>query len=166
MSAYLRPTARVAGATVLGAGLAYTGYRYWNTTHFYFNTAHAESLPSDSTAALKKMDWKGFTELKLVQAEMVNHNVKRLTFALPDDQSITGLSPISKFSCFTGVLKIKLADPILASLLTRHTPEGAFIPVFRPYTPVSDNGKCQSCSRSTTQLTGFRKTWRELSPSW
>src|ERR1700742_3546484 len=30
-------------------------------------------------------------------------------------------------------------DP--ASLLTRHTPEGAFIPVFRPYTPVSANGK-------------------------
>lgn len=28
-----------------------------------------------------------------------------------------------------------------ASLLTRHTPEGAWIPVFRPYTPVSDNGK-------------------------
>lgn len=29
---------------------------------------------------------------------------------------------------------------IPASLLTQHTPEGAWVPVFRPYTPVSDNG--------------------------
>lgn len=144
MSAYLRPTAKVASATVLGAGLAYTGYRYWNTTHFYFNTVHAESLPSDSTAALKKMDWKGFTELKLIQSEVVNHNVKRLTFALPDDQSITGISPISKFNSVVSTPWYQTTDLALASLLTRHTPEGAFIPVFRPYTPVSDNGKLKS----------------------
>lgn len=43
------------------------------------------------------MDWKGFTELKLEKAEMVNHNVKKLTFALPDDQSITGIAPVSMF---------------------------------------------------------------------
>lgn len=104
MSAYLRPTVKVASATVLGAGLAYTGYRYWNTTHFFFNTVHAESPPSESAAALKKMEWKGFTELKLLQSEMVNHNVKRLTFALPDDQSITGISPISKLDAVVRML--------------------------------------------------------------
>ncbi|KAK7894942.1 hypothetical protein LTR67_005681 [Exophiala xenobiotica] len=120
MSGYLRPSLRVAGAAAAGAGLAYSGYRYYNTTSFFFTTVHAESLPSDSRAALKKMDWKGFTELKLQSSEMVNHNVKRLTFALPDDESITGISPIT-------------------SLLSRHTPEGAWIPVFRPYTPVSEN---------------------------
>lgn len=143
MSAYLRPTVKVASATVLGAGLAYSGYRYYNTTHFYFNTVHAESLPSDSTAALKKMDWKGFTELKLIQSEMVNHNVKRLTFALPDDQSITGISPISKFNPVV-TMWFQMTDLALASLLTRHTPEGGFVPVFRPYTPVSDNGELKS----------------------
>lgn len=45
---------------------------------------------------MKKVPWKGFTELKLESAEMVNHNVKKLTFALPDDDSITGLTPISQ----------------------------------------------------------------------
>jgi len=140
MSAYLRPTVRVAGATALGAGLAYTSYRYWNTTHFFFNTVHAESPPSDS-AALKKMEWKGFTELKLLQSEMVNHNVKRLTFALPEEQSVTGISPISKFDVVLRIPPTQQSNIALASLLTRHTPEGAFIPVFRPYTPVSDNGE-------------------------
>ncbi|KAL2426170.1 NADH-cytochrome b5 reductase 2 [Exophiala dermatitidis] len=120
MATYLRPSVRVAAVAAAGAGLAYAGYQYRNNASSLFNTAHAESLPSDAQAALKKMQWKGFTELKLESAEMVNHNVRRLTFALPDDQSITGLAPIT-------------------SLLTRHTPEGAWIPVFRPYTPISDN---------------------------
>ncbi|KAK5069882.1 hypothetical protein LTR64_007936 [Lithohypha guttulata] len=115
----LRAGIKVAGLTTLSASVAYSGYQYYNTTNVIF-TAHAESLPSDSKAALKKMEWKGFTEMKLQSAEQVNHNVKRLTFALPTDDSTTGLLPIT-------------------SLLTRHTPEGAWIPVFRPYTPVSDN---------------------------
>lgn len=120
MAAYIRPSVRIAGFAAAGAGAAYTSYQYWNTTHFFFNTVHAEPLPSDSKAALRKMDWKGFTELKLESAEMVNHNVRRLTFALPTDESITGIAPVT-------------------SLLSRHTPEGAFIPVFRPYTPVTSN---------------------------
>jgi len=118
MSAFIRPSLRAAGVTAATAGVGYAGYRYWNTTSFFFTPVHAESPPSDAQAALKKMAWKGFTELKLESAEMVNHNVRKLTFALPDDQSITGVAPIT-------------------SLLTRHTPEGAWIPVFRPYTPVS-----------------------------
>ncbi|KIV79216.1 hypothetical protein PV11_06786 [Exophiala sideris] len=120
MSGYLRTSLRVAGVAAAGAGVAYAGHHYLTTTCFFLTTAHAESLPSDSRAALKKMSWKGFTELKLQSTEQVNHNVKKLTFALPDDESVTGLAPIT-------------------SLLTRHTPEGAWIPVFRPYTPVSEN---------------------------
>lgn len=117
--AALRASFRVAGLGAAGAATVYQGYQYYNSTQVFF-AAHAESLPSDSKAALKKMEWKGFTELKLQSAEQVNHNVKRLTFALPTDDSITGISPVT-------------------SLLTRHTPEGAFIPVFRPYTPVTAN---------------------------
>ncbi|KAH0844098.1 hypothetical protein AYO21_02147 [Fonsecaea monophora] len=120
MSGYFRSSLRVAGAATVGATAGYTACHYWNTTFFRFNTVHAESPPSDAKAALKKMEWKGFTELKLEKAEMVNHNVKKLTFALPDDSSITGVPPVT-------------------SLLTRHTPEGAWVPVFRPYTPVSAN---------------------------
>lgn len=110
MSAYLRPTVKVASATVLGAGLAYTGYRYWNTTHFFFSTAHAESPASDPTAASRKMEWKGFTELKLLQSEMINHNVKRLTFALPDDQTVTGISPISKLDAVLRMLQLQISN--------------------------------------------------------
>lgn len=95
MSAYIRPGLRVAGVAAVGAGVGYTARHYWNTTTFFFTTAQAESLPSDTKAALKKMAWKGFTELKLEKAETVNHNVKKLTFALPDDQSITGVPPVS-----------------------------------------------------------------------
>jgi len=115
----IRPL-RAAGIAAVGATAGYSACHYWNTSFFHFNTVHAESPPSDTQAALKKMSWKGFTELKLEKAEMVNHNVRKLTFALPDDESVTGLAPIT-------------------SLLTRHTPEGAWIPVFRPYTPVSAN---------------------------
>ena len=117
--AALRASFKVATLGAVGAGVAYSGYQHYNTTHVFF-TAHAESLPSDTKAAIKKVEWKGFTEMKLQSTEQVNHNVKKLTFALPSDDSITGISPVT-------------------SLLTRHTPEGAWIPVFRPYTPVSDN---------------------------
>lgn len=110
-------------AATLGAaavGTAYSAHHYYSTTHVFFTTAQAESLPSDTKATLKKMDWKGFTELKLQSSEQVNHNVKRLTFALPTEDSVTGISPVT-------------------SLLSWHTPEGAWIPVIRPYTPVSEN---------------------------
>ena len=107
MAAVVRPGFRAAAFTAVGAGVAYQGYRYYTSTSFV-STAHAESLPSDAKAALKKMEWKGFTELKLESAEMYNHNVKRLTFGLPDDQTVTGNAPIT-------------------SLLSQHTPEGAWI---------------------------------------
>lgn len=117
--AALRASFKVAGLGAVGTVTAYQGYQYFNSHNAYF-TAHAESLPSDSKAALKKMEWKGFTELRLHSSEQVNHNVKKLTFILPTEDSVTGISPVT-------------------SLLTRHTPEGGLIPVFRPYTPVSAN---------------------------
>lgn len=81
------------------------------------STAYAE----DAKSGPKKIfPGSGFTELKLESAEMVNHNVKKLRFALPDKDAVSGLAPVS-------------------SLLTKHTPDGGWIPVFRPYTPVSDN---------------------------
>lgn len=102
MSRYIRTSLRVAGVAAAGAGVAYVGHHYLTTTSFFLTTAHAESLPSDSRAALKKMQWKGFTELKLQSSEQVNHNVKKLTFALPDDESITGIAPISTSAAIPG----------------------------------------------------------------
>lgn len=93
MSTFARPVFRYAG---IATTVASAGYMLSRSNVFTATQAHAESLPSDSKAALKKMPWKGFTELKLESAEMVNHNVKRLTFALPDDDSVTGITPISR----------------------------------------------------------------------
>lgn len=134
MSAYMRPSLKVASLTAAGVGVGYVGYRYYTTTSIFFTQAHAEAPIS------KKVSWSGFTELKLESAEMVNHNVRRLTFALPESDSITGIAPISRFQASKRDLYICF-NHILASMLTRHTPEGAWIPVIRPYTPVSDNGK-------------------------
>lgn len=87
---------RYAGLAAAGVAAGYTATRCYNSERFGFTQAHAESAPSDAKAALKKMKWSGFTELKLESAEMVNHNVKRLTFALPDDETVSGISPISQ----------------------------------------------------------------------
>ena len=97
MAAFIRPSTRTAILAAASAGVAFAGYRYSYSTSSLLQQAHAESVPSDAKAALKKVPWKGFTELKLESAEMVNHNVKKLTFALPDDESITGISPISTY---------------------------------------------------------------------
>ena len=61
-------------------------------------------------------DW---VSLKLEAIEPVNHNTKKLTFALPDEDHITGL-------------------PITSALLTRYKPPGKEKFVLRPYTPISD----------------------------
>jgi hypothetical protein len=90
-----RPASRIAGLAVVGTVAGYAGSRYYNSNVSALTQVHAESLPSDSKASLNKMPWKGFTELKLESSEMVNHNVKKLTFALPDENSITGIAPIS-----------------------------------------------------------------------
>lgn len=118
-SFFRRPTIRAAAFTAAGAGVAYQGYRHFNPTSGLFGVAHAESIPSDARSALKKMEWKGFTELKLESAEMYNHNVKRLTFALPDDQSITAIAPISKQSKQSAMQSV--SSKSLASILTHST---------------------------------------------
>ena len=98
MSVFARPAARYASVAAVGIAGGYAVSRVYSSNAFTLTQAHAESLPSDAKAGLKKMPWKGFTELKLESAEMVNHNAKRLTFALPDDETVSGLSPISQ--CF------------------------------------------------------------------
>ncbi|PSR75505.1 hypothetical protein BD289DRAFT_457169 [Coniella lustricola] len=59
-----------------------------------------------------------FTSLALQSSENVNQNVKRLRFALPNGKDVSGL-------------------PLTSALLTCHIPQGSYLPVLRPYTPVS-----------------------------
>ena len=96
MASFIRPSFKAVALTTAGAGAAYQSYRYFSNPLPFIKDAYAESAPSDTQAILKQMQWKDFIELKLQSAEMYNHDVKRLTFALPDDQTVSGLSPISK----------------------------------------------------------------------
>lgn len=59
-------------------------------------------------------------QLTVTKVEQINHDTKRITFSLPGGtNSTSGLSPGG-------------------AILTQHTPQGGWFPVFRPYTPIHD----------------------------
>jgi len=60
-----------------------------------------------------------FTSLRLHSVESLNHDTKRFRFALPDQNAVSGLG-------------------LASSVLTFCRPNGSFLPVIRPYTPVGD----------------------------
>ncbi len=61
----------------------------------------------------------GFQTLRLDSTELINHNTKKLRFALPDSSKPSGLS-------------------LTSALLTISFPNGRWLPVLRPYTPTND----------------------------
>ncbi|KAJ2989599.1 hypothetical protein NUW58_g3385 [Xylaria curta] len=61
-----------------------------------------------------------FLSLKLQSTEVVNHNTKRLRFALPTDEHVSGLA-------------------LTSALLTFSWPKGCILPCVRPYTPITKN---------------------------
>ncbi|KXG47616.1 Riboflavin synthase-like beta-barrel [Penicillium griseofulvum] len=78
------------------------------------STAHAESKET-----YKVFSGFGFTTLRLQSIKDFNHNTKRLVFEFPDQNATSGLS-------------------LTSALLTISRPEGRWLPVLRPYTPISD----------------------------
>ncbi|KAF1800154.1 hypothetical protein FB192DRAFT_1390320 [Mucor lusitanicus] len=60
---------------------------------------------------------RGFASLKLLEVQPVNHNTSIFRFALPEGQT-SGL-------------------PVASCVIAKHASEG-FLPVLRPYTPISD----------------------------
>ena len=84
----------------------------------------------------------GFTTLRLQSIKTVNHNTKRLVFEYPDKTARSGLpltciaSPKSRLSVL-----VWIADMKQAALLAITHPEGRWLPVLRPYTPISDLSK-------------------------
>ncbi|ERS97517.1 hypothetical protein HMPREF1624_05686 [Sporothrix schenckii ATCC 58251] len=61
----------------------------------------------------------GFRTLTLASSETVNHNVKHLRFDLPDPKTPSGLT-------------------VTSALLSITFPNGRWLPVLRPYTPIND----------------------------
>jgi cytochrome-b5 reductase len=64
---------------------------------------------------------QGFISLKLLSSEIINHNTKKLRFALPEEDQVSGLN-------------------VASALLTKYKGPEMEKPVMRPYTPVSDEG--------------------------
>ncbi|KAI0595202.1 hypothetical protein F4775DRAFT_570551 [Biscogniauxia sp. FL1348] len=81
---------------------------------YTMSVAHADS------AAPSKAFGSGpaFLSLHLESSELVNHNTKRLRFALPKPDAVSGLG-------------------ISSALLTFSWPKGCYLPCVRPYTPIS-----------------------------
>jgi cytochrome-b5 reductase len=77
-------------AAVVGGGAAYTGYSLYKNSSLLIRSAYADAPP----APKKIFPASGFVDLKLESSEPVNHNVKKLRFALPDADAVTGLQPI------------------------------------------------------------------------
>ncbi|KAK6429355.1 hypothetical protein LTR95_014500 [Oleoguttula sp. CCFEE 5521] len=60
--------------------------------------------------------------LTVVKSEQINHDTKKITFSLPGGANESSGVPSS------------------SAILTQHTPQDAWFPVFRPYTPISSPG--------------------------
>ncbi|KAH0565800.1 NADH-cytochrome b5 reductase [Trichoglossum hirsutum] len=107
--------AGVVGA--VGAG----GYYYYNTT------VQSETVipqgPSKADPAFIGGD-QGWIGLKLESIETVNHNTKKLRFALPHKDNVSGLH-------------VALINFLTAALLTKYKGPGDEKPTIRPYTPIS-----------------------------
>ncbi|KAH6991195.1 oxidoreductase NAD-binding domain-containing protein [Ilyonectria sp. MPI-CAGE-AT-0026] len=103
----VRPAPLIASLAAGGIGLGIV-------SKIMMGTASAES-----NSPLKV--FKGgpaFVSLPLESSEAVNHNTKRLRFKLPQEDAVSGLT-------------------LTSALLTVSWPKGSWVPVPRPYTPVS-----------------------------
>ncbi|RDW76779.1 cytochrome b5 reductase family protein [Aspergillus mulundensis] len=99
------------------AVLAVGGIGTYAASKIFIKEAFAQSPDLE----LKKVFGRGpaLKYLRLHSSESVNHNTKRLRFELPGgERSVSGLG-------------------LTSALLTFSKPEGSWLPVVRPYTPVS-----------------------------
>ncbi|PNS14574.1 NADH-cytochrome b5 reductase 2 [Sphaceloma murrayae] len=128
MSGSARLARRLTSSPVLlGASVCTFGAVGYNTSKRYHDasllkphdpvTKFPIASVSDAPPVRPTFPGSGFTTLVLEDATMINHNVKHLRFKLPEGDTNSGIQTIT-------------------SLLTQHKPDGAWIPVLRPYTPI------------------------------
>ncbi|GAD98908.1 hypothetical protein PVAR5_7611 [Paecilomyces variotii No. 5] len=98
--------------TTIRSVLGFAGLGLYTITSI--PTAHASSGEPD--AVFSRF---GFKSLRVQSVQTVNDNTKRLVFEFPDPDARSGLS-------------------LTSALLTIMRPEGRWLPVLRPYTPISD----------------------------
>ena len=119
-----RPRSLLFGWAALTIGITYAYNRPVLSTYLPFSSATPHTRPFSSTAsqnyavaspseaaspsgsAFSKV-W--FTTLVLEDSEMVNHDVKRLRFKLPDGNETSGLRSVSEYE----VQSFECASPLL-----------------------------------------------------
>ncbi|KAB8237113.1 hypothetical protein ETB97_010116 [Aspergillus alliaceus] len=114
MSQVRRLPQSLATNTTLFSALAVFGIGAYCARSYLLPHAHAES--NEPPVMFSGF---GFTTLRLQSVKAVNHNTKRLVFEFPDKNARSGLS-------------------LTSALLTFSRPNGRWLPVVRPYTPISD----------------------------
>jgi cytochrome-b5 reductase len=107
------------------------GYSYLRRTKYPKASGEAGAAPPsregekipDSTGGAAKIAFtggeQGFLSLKLLKSEIINHNSKHLTFALPEEDMESGLH-------------------VASAVITKYKGPEMEKPVIRPYTPTSD----------------------------
>ena len=116
-------------ATLTAAALGGAGYYYYRRTsspgaQAPASTSEQTNIPGTTasatspSAAFKGGD-QGFIDLKLESVEIINHNTKKLRFALPNPDDVSGL-------------------PVTSAIITKYKGPNDQQPIIRPYTPVSD----------------------------
>ncbi|KAF2722583.1 cytochrome-b5 reductase [Polychaeton citri CBS 116435] len=109
---FIRHPALASAAILSAAGTAY----YLSRPNFALDSA--QNAPNKTLSLPKNMLFSQL--LKVTSVEQINHDTKKITFELPGGKSeVSGVSPGG-------------------AILTQHTPEGAWFPVLRPYTPIHD----------------------------
>ncbi|KAI1119955.1 oxidoreductase NAD-binding domain-containing protein [Nemania abortiva] len=103
--------------SVLGS-VALAGVGIGVYSRYMINVAHA-----DNGAPPKAFGGgPAFLSLRLQSSEVVNHNTKKLRFALPTDEHVSGLT-------------------LTSALLTFAWPKGCLLPCVRPYTPITKSNE-------------------------
>ena len=131
MSLSLLRTRRIASGLVLG------GIGVGILSIVYSRNVHADS------GEPRRVFGKGpaFVSLPLESAEMVNHNTRRLRFRLPNADDVSGLSVTCKYPPLIfdilGERTLRLMSSLTAAVLTMSWPKNRWLPVARPYTPIT-----------------------------
>lgn len=101
-------------------------------------SAEANKIPASTGSAKKAFTGgeQGFVSLLLEKSEIVNHNTKKLTFKLPEEDMESGLPVACELDQRPWIGRS--ADMDTAAVITKYKGPEMQKPVIRPYTPISD----------------------------
>ena len=99
----------IASAAIVGTGV--TAYYITRPNPVKFDSAMSVKTEAGAAAAQKKTFSSAIwsKELKVAKVEQVNHDTKRITFQLPSEDEVSGISPSGP--SFSSIPRNSFADP-------------------------------------------------------